>query len=89
MRTVAWIAPLLALAAAGAPAGATNGYQLIGVGSNQVGMGGAVTAVPQDAMTAISNPAGIAHIGQRADFNMEAFLPTRSVDFTSPRLGGA
>ena len=70
----------LVLAFAGA-AFATNGYQLIGVGQVQMSMGGAVTAAPLDSMTAITNPAGMARIGSRADFSMEAFMPTRSVDF--------
>ncbi len=65
---------------------ATNGYQLMGVGSYQKGLGGAVTANPGSAMTAVSNPAGAARIGNRADFSMEAFMPERSVDFTA--LGG-
>ena len=61
---------------------ATNGYQLIGVGAYQKGMGGAVTANPGSAMTAITNPAGMAAIGERADFSMEAFMPYRDADFT-------
>ena len=68
------------------PSFATNGSQLIGIGSTQKGMGGAVVAAPEDAMTAITNPAGMAVIGSRADFNGEAFMPRRSVDFAS--LGG-
>ena len=36
---------------------ATNGYQLIGVCSYQKSLGGAVTASPGSAMTAITNPA--------------------------------
>jgi long-chain fatty acid transport protein len=66
---------------------ATNGYQLIGVGSYQKGLAGAVTANPGSAMTAVTNPAGAARIGSRADFSIEAFMPDRSVDFTA--LGGA
>lgn len=62
---------------------ATNGYQLIGIGQAQKSMGGAVTAAPMDTMTAISNPAGMARIGERADFSMDAFMPVRSVDFTA------
>jgi long-chain fatty acid transport protein len=62
---------------------ATNGYQLIGVGSYQKSLGGAVTANPGTAMTAISNPAGMIRIGKRADFSMEAFMPERSTDFTA------
>ena len=62
---------------------ATNGYQLIGVGSYQKALGGAVTAAPGSAMTAITNPAGMIRIGKRADFSMEAFMPDRSTDFTA------
>ncbi len=69
------------------PSFATNGYQLIGVGAYQKSLAGAVTASPGSAMTAVSNPAGMARIGSRTDFSMEAFMPDRSVDFTA--MGGA
>ena len=62
---------------------ATNGYQLIGIGSYQKGLAGAITANPGSAMTAVTNPAGAARVGSRADFSMEAFMPDRSVDFTA------
>jgi long-chain fatty acid transport protein len=69
---------------------ATNGYQLIAVGSYQKGMAGATTAAPYDAMSALTNPAGMALIGNRADFNMEMFNPNRRLDLTSfPGGGGA
>ncbi|MFQ5509568.1 MAG: OmpP1/FadL family transporter [Leptospirillia bacterium] len=70
-----------------APAFATNGYQLIGTGQGAKAMAGAVTAAPVDTMTAITNPAGMARVGERADFSMEAFMPVRAVDFTA--TGGA
>ena len=66
---------------------ATDGYQLIGVGSYQKSLGGAITANPGSAMTSVSNPAGAARIESRADFSMEAFMPKRDVDFSG--LGGA
>lgn len=66
---------------------ATNGYQLIGVGSYQKSLGGAVTANPGSAMTAVSNPAGAARVGARADFSMESFMPDRSVDFAVGNSG--
>ena len=62
---------------------ATNGYQLIGIGSYQKSLGGAVTALPGSNMTAVTNPAGMLRIGHRADFSMEAFMPDRSTDFTA------
>ena len=61
---------------------ATNGYQLIGVGAYQKSLAGAVTANPGSAMTAVSNPAGVARIGNRADFSMEAFMPDRDINFS-------
>ncbi len=73
----------LAIAFVSLSAHATNGYQLIGIGSYQKSLGGAVTANPGSAMTAVSNPAGMARVGARADFSMEAFMPDRSVDFTA------
>lgn len=73
----------LATAFVSVSAHATNGYQLIGIGSYQKSLGGAVTANPGSAMTAVSNPAGMARVGARADFSMEAFMPDRSVDFTA------
>lgn len=75
---------LAALAAAtfSLSAHATNGYQLIGVGAYQKSLGGAVTANPGTAMTAVTNPAGMARVGARADFSMEAFMPKRSADYS-------
>jgi long-chain fatty acid transport protein len=78
------IAPLLFSATS---AFATNGYQLIGIGSYQKSLAGAVTALPGSNMTAVTNPAGMMRIGHRADFSMEAFMPKRSSDFTA--FGGA
>lgn len=87
MKRILSFATLVCFLLMGAiPAFATNGSQLIGVGSTQKGMGGAVVAAPEDPMTAITNPAGMAVIGSRADFNGEAFMPRRSVDFAS--VGG-
>lgn len=62
---------------------ATNGYQLIGIGSYQKSLAGAITALPGSNMTAVTNPAGMMRIGHRADFSMEAFMPDRSTDFTA------
>ena len=69
-----------------ASAYATNGYQLIGIGSYQKSLAGAVTALPGSNMTAVTNPAGMLRIGRRADFSIEAFMPDRSTDFTA--IGG-
>ena len=77
------IIPLAAALFFSTSAFATNGYQLIGIGSYQKSLAGAVTAFPGSNMTAVTNPAGMLRIGHRADFSMEAFMPDRSTDFTA------
>jgi len=76
--TLVIVAALLVFATS---AYATNGYQLIGIGSYQKSLAGAVTALPGSNMTAVTNPAGMIRIGHRADFSMEGFMPDRSTDF--------
>jgi long-chain fatty acid transport protein len=71
----------LALLFLASPSIATNGYQLIGIGSYQMSLAGAVTALPGSNMTAVTNPAGMMRIGSRADFSMEAFMPERETMF--------
>lgn len=61
----------------------TNGHQLSAIGAYQQGMAGAVTAAPYDASTAITNPAGMALIGNRTDFSFEAFFPRREISFAN------
>jgi long-chain fatty acid transport protein len=60
---------------------ATNGHQLSAIGAYQQGMGGATTAAPYDASTSISNPAGMAMIGNRTDFSFQSFFPHRETEF--------
>lgn len=74
-------ASVAASIAAMGSAHATNGYELIGIGSYQMGMAGAVVSAPGSAMTAVTNPAGIANIAPQADFSMEAFMPDRHLNF--------
>lgn len=76
------IAAVLGLGASGS-AFAVNGFQMIGFGEDQVAVGGAVTANPTSAMTALTNPAGLTMIGERADFSMEAFMPDVKMDATN------
>ncbi len=58
-------------------AGATNGYLPHGYGMKALGMGGAGIAYPQDAIAAAINPAGMAMVGNRIDFGLNWFRPTR------------
>ncbi len=58
-------------------AGATNGYLPHGYGMKALGMAGAGIAYPQDAIAGAINPAGMAMIGNRIDFGLNWFRPTR------------
>jgi long-chain fatty acid transport protein len=57
------------------PAQATNGYFSHGFGMKAIGMGGAAIALPQDAIAAANNPAGMAMLGNRIDFGVNWFSP--------------
>jgi long-chain fatty acid transport protein len=59
------------------PAQATNGYFSHGYGIKSIGMGGAGIALPQDAIAAAINPAGMAMVGNRVDFGLNWFRPNR------------
>lgn len=83
MRSLKLTLPVAAVLGFSSSAFATNGYQLIGVGAYQKSLGGAVTANPGTAMTAVTNPAGLTRVGKRADFSMEAFMPDRQSDFAA------
>lgn len=65
------------------PAHATNGPMPHGYGVKAMGMGGASIALPQDALAAANNPAGMAFVGDRLDLGLSVVL----VDPKS-RIGG-
>ncbi|GBG13793.1 long-chain fatty acid transport protein [Novimethylophilus kurashikiensis] len=56
---------------------ATNGYFSNGYGVKSLGMGGVGIALPQDALAAATNPAGMGLIGDRVDFGLTWFKPNR------------
>ncbi len=56
---------------------ATDGYFAHGYGMKSLGMGGVAIALPQDALASASNPAGMGLIGDRLDFGLTWFKPTR------------
>lgn len=75
----------LALAALPPLAGATNGDQMLGVTATQWGMAGAVIAEPQDAGTALTNPAALADLDfeeVRFDMGFGFLNPPRKVNGT-------
>jgi len=56
---------------------ATNGYFAHGYGARSKAMAGVGAALPQDAMAAAVNPAGMVFVGNRLDVEMELFNPNR------------
>jgi long-chain fatty acid transport protein len=64
------------------PAFATNGMRMIGFGAVQDSMGGVGVGATLDACSLLSNPAGIADLGQRLDVGMSWFSPTVSYGAT-------
>jgi long-chain fatty acid transport protein len=73
-KRAAFLVVLAGLAIA-SPAYATNGMRMIGFGPSQVGMGGVSAALPLDAASIITNPAGITELGKRIDFGASYFKP--------------
>ena len=76
MKRTALYLTAACIAAAAFPAHATNGMRMIGFGPAQVSMGGASAALPLDAASIITNPAGISELGRRIDFGASYFNPT-------------
>ncbi len=59
---------------------ATDGYFSHGYGVKAQGMGGVGIAIPQDALAAATNPAGMGLIGDRIDFGLTWFRPIREAE---------
>ena len=74
------LAPLAALCAAAAPALATNGYFAHGYGLKAKGMGGAATAMADDAFGGANNPANMTWVGSRIDLGGDVFSPEREAE---------
>ena len=81
-RTALRAAAALALGTALLPAHATNGYFPHGFGLKAKGMGGAATALAQDAFAGVNNPAASAFAGNRWDLGADIFMPDRSMNRT-------
>lgn len=63
-------------------ASATDGYFAHGYGVKSQGMGGVGIALPQDALAAAANPAGMGLIGDRIDIGATWFRPIRGAEIT-------
>jgi long-chain fatty acid transport protein len=84
IRLLSIPAASMALLASGT-AFATNGYFPHGYGMKAKGMGGASTALAQDAMGGATNPASMAFAGPRMDLGVDVFMPKRDAE----RTGGS
>jgi long-chain fatty acid transport protein len=83
------IAALLAIAAASGSAFATNGYFAHGYGMKAKGMAGVGIAMPQDALAAATNPAGMVMVGDRLDVGVDWFKPNRGASIAGSGTPGA
>ncbi len=72
----------VAAAVAAPGAFATNGYFSHGYGIKAKSIGGAGVALPQDALAAATNPAGMVLVGDRIDFGLDWFSPKRATIHT-------
>ncbi|WP_069263978.1 OmpP1/FadL family transporter [Paraburkholderia nodosa] len=66
---------------------ATNGYFSNGYGVASQGMAGVGIGLPQDALAAAANPAGIAFVGNRFDGDVSLFMPKRGAEVTGNGYG--
>lgn len=76
------LAAAVATAVATPGAFATNGYFAHGYGVRAQGMGGVGVALPQDALAAATNPAGMALVGNRIDVGATLFRPDRATSIS-------
>lgn len=77
----------MALACACTTAHATNGYFAHGYGVQAQAMAGVGIALPQDGLTAATNPAGTAFVGDRLDLGLNVFKPNRDADISGNGFG--
>lgn len=66
---------------------ATDGYFAHGYGVKGLGLGGVGIALPQDALAAATNPAGLGIVGDRIDFGVTWFKPDRDVRLSNTAGG--
>lgn len=69
------------------PAHTTNGYFSHAYGSAGKGVAGVGVALPQDALSAADNPAGLAFVGARYDVGLSFFNPNRGYTVTGNPSG--
>ncbi len=66
---------------------ATDGYFAHGYGVRAQGIGGLGIALPQDALAAATNPAGMGKVGSRIDAGVTYFRPVREAEIQGNAFG--
>lgn len=66
---------------------ATDGYFFHGYGVRSQGVGGVGIALPQDALAAATNPAGMGKVGSRVDAGVTWFRPVRETEIKGNAFG--
>jgi long-chain fatty acid transport protein len=64
---------------------ASNGVLMSGYGAKSSTMGGASIALPYDSLAAANNPAGMAKVGTRMDFNLRVFRGVGDTSFADKK----
>jgi len=88
IRRVATVFPLLVSFSFGS-AWATDGYFAHGYGVRSQGVAGVGIALPQDALAAAANPAGMGKVGDRIDAGATWFRPVRESELEGSPSPGA
>jgi long-chain fatty acid transport protein len=70
-----------------APALATDGYFLSGIGAKSEGAGGTAIASGEDALAIAANPAEATEVGHRLDIGTDIFVPNRSATIAGNGAG--
>ena len=87
MRGRVWVFLVVIALLTTATAWATNGYLIHGIGTRAKALAGAGVALPQDALAAGTNPAGVAFVGKRYDVGVGIFNPNREYTVTGGPSG--
>ena len=82
------LAVAISLMSAAGLAHATDGYFSDAYGMKAAGMGGAATAMTDDAMGGANNPASMAFVGDRFDIGATIFSPRRSASRSGSTMNG-
>lgn len=80
------LAGIVASFTMGGQAFATDGYFSHGYGVQSKGMAGAGLAYPKDSLAIATNPAATFALGNRSDFDVEYFRPSRSASYSGTAL---